>query len=185
MRLFIFAASLRKDSFNKKLAVLIGAKLEALGAEVDHADFREFDMPLYDGDLEASDGLPAGTQALADRIAAADGTIIVSPEYNFGVPGPLKNAIDWLSRIRPYPTVGKTGFLASAAPSLVGGARGIIALRPALSFMGMWLSGDSFSLAQAGQAFDENGGIEDEALDKLLDGMLARFVKVTGALQAD
>ena len=185
MRLFIFAASLRKDSFNKKLATLIAGKLKGLGAEMDHADFREFDMPLFDADLEASDGIPAGTQALANRISAADGTIIVSPEYNFGVPGPLKNAIDWLSRIRPYPTIGKPGFLASAAPSLVGGSRGIIALRPSLSFMGMWLSGDSFSLAQAGQAFDEHGGIKDEVLDKMLDGMLDRFVKVTDSLKID
>ena len=185
MRLFIFAASLRKESLNKKLATLIAGKLERLGADVDHADFREFDMPLFDGDLEASDGIPSGTQALADRILAADGVIIVSPEYNFGVPGPLKNAIDWLSRIRPYPTIGKPCFLASAAPSLVGGSRGIIALRPALSFMGMWLSGDSFSLAQAAQAFDEQGGIKDEALDKMLDGMLKRFVKVTGSLKIE
>jgi NAD(P)H-dependent FMN reductase len=183
MRLLIFAASLRKESFNKKLASLIAAKLEGQGLDVDHADFREFDMPLYDADLEASDGLPTGTQALADRISAADGLVIVSPEYNLGVPGPLKNAIDWLSRIKPFPTDGKPGFLASAAPSLVGGARGLIALRPTLSYMGMWLSGESFSLAQARQAFDEQGGLADQALDEMLDGMLNRFVKVTGALK--
>jgi len=185
MRIFIFAASLRKGSLNKKLASLIAGKLETYGVEVDHADFRAFDMPLYDGDLEASAGIPAGTQALADRISAADGTVIVSPEYNYGVPGPLKNAVDWLSRIKPYPTTGKPAFLASAAPGLVGGARGLIALRPALSFLGMWLSGDSFSLAQAGQAFDEQGGLKDEALDGMLDGMLDRFVRVTGSLKID
>ena len=185
MRLFIVAASLRKESLNKKLAGLIATKLESLGADVDHADFRDFDMPLFDGDLEASDGIPAGTQALADRISASDGIVIVSPEYNYGVPGPLKNAIDWLSRIRPYPTVGKPGFLASAAPSLVGGARGLIALRPSLSFLGVWLSGDSFSLAQAGQAFDDQGAITDEALDKMLDGMLSRFVAVAGSLKTE
>ena len=185
MRLFIFAASLRKDSFNKKLASLIAGKLEGYGVDVDLADFRAFEMPLYDGDLEASAGIPAGTQALADRISAADGVVIVSPEYNYGVPGPLKNAVDWLSRIKPYPTSGKPGFLASAAPSLVGGARGLIALRPSLSFLGMWLSGDSFSLAQAGQAFDDQGGLTDEAPDKLLDGMPGRFVKVTGSLKLD
>lgn len=182
MRLFIFAASLRKDSFNKKLASLITRKLEGKGIDMDHAKFSEFDMPLFDADLEASDGIPAGTQALADRIMGADGTVIVSPEYNFGVPGPLKNAIDWLSRIRPYPTIGKPCFLASAAPSLVGGSRGIIALRPSLSFMGMWLSGDSFSLAQAGQAFSDDGAIKDDALDQLLDGMLEKFVKATDLL---
>ncbi len=183
MRILVFAGSLRKESVNKKLANLIAGKLDALGADVDIADFREFDMPLFDGDLEVSDGIPAGTQELAKRITAADAIVIVSPEYNYGVPGPLKNAIDWLSRIRPYPTIGKICFLASAAPSLVGGARGLIAIRPALSFMGLWLSGDSFSLAQANQAFEVNGGLVDADLDQMLDGMLDRFVKVTGSAQ--
>lgn len=182
MRIFVFAASLRKESLNKKLALLIAQKLEAAGVDVDYADFRDFEMPVFDGDLEVAHGIPAGTQSLADRIAAADSTVIVSPEYNFGVPGPLKNAVDWLSRIRPYPTIGKPGFLASAAPGVVGGARGLIALRPSLSFMGMWLSGDSFSLAQANQALDDNGDIKDAALDQMLDGMLDRFVKATGSL---
>ena len=185
MRILVFAASLRKESLNKKLAVLICQKLEATGAEVDHADFRDFEMPVFDGDLEASDGIPAGTRRLADRILGADGVVIVSPEYNYGVPGPLKNAVDWLSRIRPYPTIGKPAFLASAAPSVVGGARGLIALRPSLSFMGMWLSGDSFSLAQANQAFDEDGALINEDLDRMLDGMLGKFVKATGSLRLD
>lgn len=183
MRILVFAGSLRKDSVNKKLATVIAGKLDVLGAEVDLADFREFEMPLFDGDLEVLEGIPAGTQELADRIAIADAIVIVSPEYNYGVPGPLKNAIDWLSRIRPYPTIGKICFLASAAPSMVGGARGLIAIRPALSFMGLWLSGDSFSLAQANKAFGDDGGLIDDGLDKMLDGMLDRFVKVTGSAQ--
>ena len=149
--------------------------------ERDLAKFREFEMPLFDGDLQAADGVPAGTQQLANRIGASDGVVIVSPEYNYGVPGPLKNAIDWLSRFRPFPTAGKTCFLASAAPGLVGGARGLIALRPALSFMGMWLSGDSFSLAQANQAM-VGGKIVDDELDEMLDGMLDRFTKVTSSI---
>ncbi len=181
MRIRVFAGSLRKESLNKKLATLIAGKLGVLDVDVDFADFKEFDMPLFDGDLEVSDGIPAGTQELAKRITAADAIVIVAPEYNYGVPGPLKNAIDWLSRIRPYPTIGKICFLASAAPSLVGGARGLIAIRPALSFMGLWISGDSFSLAQANQAFEDDGGLVDAGLDKMLDGMLERFVKVTGS----
>lgn len=179
MRILVFAGSLRKESFNKKLATIIAKKIGKLGVEVDHPDFREFLMPIYDGDLEASDGLPGGTIALGQRIGASDGLVIVSPEYNFGVPGPLKNAIDWLSRIRPYPTIGKTCFLASAAPSLVGGARGLIALRPSLSLMGMWLSGDSFSLAQAGQAFNDEDGLGDKELEKMLDEMLESFILFT------
>ncbi|MBK18162.1 MAG: NADPH-dependent FMN reductase [Rhodospirillaceae bacterium] len=183
MRIFVFAGSLRKDSVNKKLAGLISQKLEGLGAEVDFADFREFEMPLYDNDIEQSDGLPAGAQGLADRISASDAFVIVTPEYNHSIPGPLKNAIDWISRIRPYPTAGKICFLASAAPSMVGGSRAVIALRPVLSPMGAWLSGDSFSLAQANQAFDDNGGLANADIEKLLDGMLDRFVKVSASAQ--
>lgn len=185
MRILVFAASLRKESLNKKLAVLISQKLDTAGVEVDHADFGDFPMPVFDGDLEASDGIPAGTRKLADRILGADGIVIVSPEYNYGVPGPLKNAVDWLSRIRPYPTIDKPAFLASAAPGVVGGARGLLALRPSLSFMGMWLSGDSFSLAGAGQAFNDDGTLNNEDLDRMLDGMLGKFVKATGSLKLD
>jgi NAD(P)H-dependent FMN reductase len=185
MRILVFAASLRKESLNKRLAVLISRKLEAAGVTVDYATINEFEMPVFDGDLEAREGVPATTQVLADRILAADGVVIVSPEYNHGVAAPLKNVIDWLSRIRPYPTIGKTGFLASAAPSVVGGARGIIALTPSLSFLGMWLSGDSFALAQANQAFDDDGTLKNEDLDKMLDGMLDKFVKATGSLKLD
>lgn len=182
MRILVFAGALRKESLNKKLAALIARKLESGGADVDHADFREFEMPVYDGDLETSDGIPPGTRELANRILAADGLVIVSPEYNHGVAAPLKNAIDWLSRIRPYPTIGKPGFLASAAPSPVGGSRGVIALLPSLSFMGMWLSGDAFTLALANQAFKDDGTLNNEDLDKMLDGMLANFVKAVGSL---
>ena len=95
MRILVFAGSLRKESLNYKLAEIISSKLQKIVVEVDLAKFREFEMPLFDGDLQATDGVPAGTQQLANRIGASDGVVIVSPEYNYGVPGPLKNAIDW------------------------------------------------------------------------------------------
>lgn len=182
MKILIWPGSLRADSFNRKLANVIDSKLSANGVETDPIDMHDFQMPLYDGDIEAASGLPPTTTALADRIQAADGFVLVMPEYNFGVPGPVKNAIDWISRIRPYPTVGKTCFLASAAPGLVGGARGIIALRPALSFMGAWLVPDSFSLAQAGQAFSDEGDLAADDMNTMLDGMLDKFVAATGSL---
>jgi NAD(P)H-dependent FMN reductase len=183
MQVFAFAGSLRRGSVNKKLVALAARKLEAKGVAVDHADFRAFEMPVYDGDLEDSDGIPAGARALADRIIAADGIVIGTPEYNFGVPGPLKNAVDWVSRIRPYPTNGKPGLLLSASPGLVGGSRGAIALRVSLAAMGMWLAGDVFSLARADQAFDESGALKDDGLDKRLDGTLDTFVSAVGSLR--
>ena len=101
MRVFAFAASLRRDSFNRKLIRLAAQASERAGASVDHADFHEFDMPLYDGDVEAASGIPAGAQKLRERFLSADAFMISTPEYNYSIPGVLKNAIDWVSRATP------------------------------------------------------------------------------------
>src|SRR5262249_12244463 len=129
MKILAFAASLRADSLNKKLLrIAIEAAREA-GAEVDHADFREFMMPLYDGDMQTTTGFPEGAQELQRRLDAADGILISSPEYNFSIPGTLKNAIDWVSRMRPVPWRGKSALLLAASTSLAGGIRGLWQLR--------------------------------------------------------
>jgi multimeric flavodoxin WrbA len=82
---------------------------------------REFDTPSYDGDVEASEGFPAGAEELRRRLEACDGFVISSPEYNASMPGVLKNAIDWASRFRPQPFHERHGLLLSASPSMVGG----------------------------------------------------------------
>src|SRR5438046_800336 len=120
MKILAFAASLRAASLNRKLISLAIAAARDAGAEVDHADFHEFDMPVYDGDVEAASGVPPGGLELVRRIAAADALMISTPEYNFGIPGPFKNALDWVSRHKPMPLKGQIGYLLSASPSLVG-----------------------------------------------------------------
>ena len=182
MKILAFSASVRTGSLNTRLIRLIAHKLTAMGVEVDLADFHEFDMPLYDGNLEAAEGVPEGTRKLAERIRGADGIVVSSPEFNHGVAAPLKNAVDWLSRIKPPPTVGKPYFIASAAPSMVGGWRGVIALMPSLTYLGMWVSPDTFCLAQANKAFNQDGGLVDETLDKMLDGMVDKFVTAVRTL---
>lgn len=185
MKVLVFAASLRKASINKKLASLIATKLEALGCEVDHEkDFHAFDMPYYDGDIEDAEGLPPGAVHFVDRIKAADGMVIVMPEYNHSIPGSLKNAIDWMSRVRPYPTIGKTVMLASAAISVVGGYRGMMAMLETLGLLGAWVSPGKFGLAQSNQAFNDDGTLTNEDLDRMLDQMLEEFVAVTKAKNA-
>jgi NAD(P)H-dependent FMN reductase len=96
-RLLAFAASFRRNSWNRKLITLAADLAREGGADVDLADFREFDMPLYDGDVQAEPGIPPGAEEMARRVAAVDGIVIASPEYNFSMPGTLKNAIDWVS----------------------------------------------------------------------------------------
>ena len=182
MKVFVFAASLRKASVNKKLAALIARKLATRGCEVDHeADFHAFDMPYYDGDLEDAEGLPPGCVHFVERIAAADAMVIVTPEYNHSIPGTLKNAIDWMSRVRPYPTIGKTVMVAAAAQSMVGGYRGLMAIQEPLSLLGAWVSPGKFGLAQAAQAFDDSGELKNPDIDKLLNSMLDEFVATAAA----
>jgi chromate reductase, NAD(P)H dehydrogenase (quinone) len=184
MRLFAFAASLRKDSLNRKLLRVAAGYAEKAGATLDLADFHEFDMPLYDGDVETASGIPTGAQKLRERFLAADAFLIASPEYNFGTPGTLKNAIDWLSRATPIAWRGKPGLLMSASPSLVGGNRGLWATRPALEVTGAILYPDMFSLASAHQAFDESGALEDAQMAGRLEKNVGAFLKMARALTA-
>ena len=184
MRLLAFAASLKRESLNRKLLHLAVELAREAQVEVDLAHFREFDMPLYDADLQNSTGFPEGARELARRIEAVDGLMIASPEYNYSLPGTLKNAIDWVSRMKPMPLRGKHGVLLAASTSLVGGSRGLWALRVPLEGLGVMLLPDMFALAQAPQAFDEHGKLKDpelqERLRKLVHGYLEMGKKLTG-----
>jgi NAD(P)H-dependent FMN reductase len=163
------------------LLSLVVERIKTHGIEIDLAEFRQIALPLYDGDLEAQ-GLPESATKLASRIAAVDGLVLVSPEYNFSVPGTLKNTIDWVSRCKPMPLRGKTALLASASPSLAGGNRGLWALRVPLEVLGVHVHPDMFSLAQAHQAFDESGQLKDPGLTKMLDRIVTGFVATATAL---
>ena len=175
MRLFAFAGARRAGSLNRKLLGIAAGLAGQHGLDVEIGELRDFDMPLYDGDLEASSGVPAGAQALGAKIAAVDGLLVASPEYNFSIPGVLKNAIDWLSRMNPMPLRGKRAFLLSASPSLVGGNRGLWALRVPLETLGVHVFPEMYSLASAHEKLGEDD-ITDPLLAKLLDGMVERFV---------
>jgi NAD(P)H-dependent FMN reductase len=176
MKLLVFPGSRRADSLNRRLAQRAADAATRHGATVDFAELREFDVPLYDGDDETRAGVPAGAKALADRLSAADGFVIASPEYNFSVPGVLKNLVDWTSRLSPQPWRGKPGLLLSASPSLVGGNRGLWTLRVPLEVLGAHLHPDMFSLATAHESFAADGSLGDAALAKRLDGLVADFV---------
>jgi NAD(P)H-dependent FMN reductase len=182
MRLFAFAAAFRRDSLNRKLVRLAVAAAERVGATVDLADFHEFDMPIYDGDVEATSGVPAGAQKLRERFLAADAFLISSPEYNGSIPGTLKNAIDWVTRVNPVAWRGKPGFLLSASPSLVGGNRGLWALRVPLEITGACLHPDMFSLPSAHHAFDDTGSFTDEKMGARLDKLVAAFLVTARAI---
>src|SRR5262245_56493582 len=159
VRFLVFGASLRKGSLNNRLADLVATVLEENGGTVDHACLAEFECPPYDADLEHDDGVPEGARKLRDRLRAADALALASPEYNASMPGILKNIIDWTGRLRPQPFNGRQTLLLSASPSMVGGNRGLWALRIPLEHLGARVYPDMFSLAQAHEAFDADGHI--------------------------
>jgi chromate reductase len=181
VRFLVFSASLRADSFNTRLARLVARTMEAGAGTVDLASMREFDAPSFDGDVETAEGLPAGAIAFGQRLEAADGFVIVSPEYNASMPGVLKNAIDWVSRARPQPFNERHGLLMSASPSMTGGNRGLWALRVPLEHLGARVYPDMFSLAQAHHALDDNGEIASDQLRERFENTITKFMDLVEA----
>ena len=178
MKLLMFAASLRKDSFNKHLIRLAARAATELQCTIDLAEFSEFDLPLYNFDMQTTQGIPENVTKFIKRMHDADGLVISSPEYNFSTPGTLKNFIDWVSRVTPMPWGKQQICLMSASPSMVGGNRGLWATRVPLESCGAFVFPNMFSLAGAGQAFDEHGEFKDPAMMERLQQNIAEFIKV-------
>ncbi|WP_413587503.1 NADPH-dependent FMN reductase [Bdellovibrio sp. HCB274] len=177
MKIFCFAPVLRKGSYNKKLIRIAKSFAEEFpGAEVELCEFNEFPMPLYDGDLETEKGIPDGVNKLAEKITGADAIIISSPEYNGSIPGPFKNAIDWLSRLKPVPLEGKQILLIGASISQFAAIKGNFHSRVPLHVLKAFVYPDYFGVAFAETAYDEQDQLKDqkqtERLKKLVHGFL-------------
>jgi NAD(P)H-dependent FMN reductase len=184
MKFLVIPGSLRKDSYNRKVAVLAAGALRAKGHEVDHIDMRDYEMPLYDGDLESEKGLPDGAVRFRARIAAAHGVVLCTPEYNNGVPGMMKNAIDWASRGKDQPMKGKIVALMSASPGPYGGARALLAWRPTFRLNGATIISPELAVTFAGKAFTAEGAFVEESHAKQLNAVLDELVRVTKALSS-
>jgi NAD(P)H-dependent FMN reductase len=176
----VFAGSLRERSLNTRLAGLAADTLRANGGVVDQAAMADFDCPSFDQDAQASDGIPPGAGEFRRRLEANDAFVIASPEYNASIPGVLKNAIDWVSRFRPQPFNERHCLLLSASPSMVGGNRGLWALRIPLEHLGARVYPDMFSLAQAHLALDEDG-IASESLRSRFEANIVNFMALAEA----
>ncbi|MFD3697030.1 NADPH-dependent FMN reductase [Streptomyces sp. NPDC058646] len=181
MRVLVLSGSSRTGSVNARLAALVAGLVTRAGATADPATLGDFPMPPYDGDAEADGGMPQGALALRERIEAAQALVIASPEYNASVPGVVKNAIDWVSRFRPQPFKDQQTLLVSASPSLVGGNRGLWALRVPLEHLGARVYPDMFSLAMAHQAFTEDGALLDAGLAERLGATIDSFLDLAEA----
>jgi chromate reductase, NAD(P)H dehydrogenase (quinone) len=181
IRYLVFSASMRADSFNTRLAHLAADVLKERGAVVDYASFAEFDAPSFNGDDEVAGLYPAGPIELDRRLKNSDAFVISSPEYNASMPGSLKNVIDWVSRCKPQPFNELHGLLLSASPSMVGGNRGLWALRVPFEHLGARVFPDMFSLAQAHKSFDESGRLLDAELQRRFDSNVEGFMSLVEA----
>lgn len=167
--------SLRKGSFNRMLAEALPA-LAPAGMTITASP--PIEMPLFNADVQAQ-GFPAPATALADAIRAADGVIFVTPEYNFSLPGGLKNAIDWISRMKEHPFVGKPVAIQSASPGPVGGARMQYDLRKMMVFLeALTFTKPEIFVSNCASKFDEKAGtLTDETTRKFVRQQLEGFAK--------
>ncbi|MCL4066456.1 NAD(P)H-dependent oxidoreductase [Pseudomonas sp. GX19020] len=165
------AGALRQGSTNRMLLREARAAFgPALQLEAD------LNLPLYDGDLESTEGYPAGVTRLYDQIAEADAVVISTPEYNKAPPGVLKNALDWVSRIKGNPWEDKPVAIISAAGGRGGGDRSQFALRLMLTpFQPRLLTGPELLVADSSNAFDEEGHLKDPRYRKVLDQLMAKL----------
>ncbi len=188
-RILAFAGSLRKGSLNKKAASAAAALARAAGAEVTLIDLADYPLPVYDGDLEEREGLPEGARRLKALFKEHDGLLISAPEYNGSIPGPLKNAIDWVSRAeegeKPLAAfAGKTGAVMSASPGALGGLRGLAVLRAVLEGLGVMLVPQQVAVSAAHEAFAEDGSFKDPRRAAAVQAMVERLAAVLRALGA-
>ncbi len=178
LNVLVIRGSLRKGSFNAALARMAPQLAPPSLKFHDAPSFA--DMPIYDFDIQNSTGFPPQVTAWADAIRAADGILIVSPEYNWSIPGGLKNAIDWVSRMKEQPFAGKPVAVQSAAGGLLGGSRMQYHLRQSLTSLDVvWFGRPEVIVTFAAQKFDPATlELKDQTAIDMVKAQLAGFEKL-------
>jgi chromate reductase, NAD(P)H dehydrogenase (quinone) len=180
IRILGMSGSLRKASYNA-MALRAAQKLVPAGATMETFDIAP--IPLYNEDVKAA-GFPSSVQDFRDRIAAADALLIVTPEYNYSIPGVLKNAIDWASRPPNQPFNEKPIAIMGASPGMLGSARAQYHLRQCFVFLnGRLVNKPEVMIAAANTKFSEAGELTDEAAKKLIGELLQSLVDFTKRLR--
>ena len=183
-RILAFSGSARRDSLNKKLLAVAIEATRAAGAEVSLVDFKELPIPLYEGDLEEEEGIPANARKLIDLVTQHAGLLIASPEYNSQMTPLLKNVIDWCTRVDENPLEGKVAAIVSASPGMFGGIRSQTLARQLLTHLGCHVIPLSCVLPRADKAFDEHGALQEERSRRSVQAITTELVRVTARLQA-
>lgn len=188
-KILAFAGSTRTASYNKMLVKIAGSGAENAGAEVTYIDLRDLPMPLFDEDLEATEGIPENVRKFKELMIAHQGLLIASPEYNSSITAVFKNAIDWASRPQP----GEAGLAAfnnkvaaimSASPGGLGGLRGLVHLRSLLENINVMVIPDQKAISQAFQAFNPDGTLQDAKQQEAVQHIGAKLAGILAKLSA-
>lgn len=182
-KILVFAGSIRSGAYSGKTADVAWKELAQQGAEVTRISLADYPLPIMDQDLEAEKGVPENAYKLARLLAAHDGVLIATPEYNGGMPPLLKNAIDWISRVRtdngkrlqPFP--GKVIAICSSSDGHWGGIRSAAHLRQVLSHIQTEVIAPQCSVPNAGEAFDEDGAFREERLRKSMQRVCRTLIE--------
>lgn len=182
-KILLFAGSTRSGAFSIRTADAAMKELALQGADVTRISLGDYPLPIMNQDLEREEGIPDNAMKLARLIAAHDGLLIASPEYNASIPPLLKNALDWVSRVRQdkgqpfHPYAGKVAGLCSSSDGNFGGARGLYHLRAVLMNCQVEIVTPQCSVARASQAFDENGELKEERVRKMMANVCATLIE--------
>lgn len=182
-RILVFAGSIRTGAFSGQTADAAMKELAQQGAEVTRISLADYPLPIMDQDLEKEKGIPENAYRLGRLIAAHDGVLIASPEYNASIPPLLKNAIDWVSRIskdggKPLrPWAGKSIGLCSSSDGNFAGIRGLYHLRAVLMNCKADIITQQCSVARAQDAFDENGDFRDDRTRGMMEAVCSSLIE--------
>jgi len=181
MRVVLMGGSLRPESLNTRLLGHLATELGARGHEVTSFAGGALRLPLYEEGL----AVPAGVQALHGALLKAQGAVIVSPEYNAGIPGHMKNAVDWPSTMRPNPWQDLPVLLCAASPGALGGARGLVPWRLTLANMGALVCPDAITIPHADRQLDGAGVPADPRTAGFVVKALERFLGLAARLRPE
>lgn len=182
-KILAFAGSARRDSLNKKLLHVVVEATRAAGGEVTVIDLNDLPMPLYHGDLEDREGLPANAQKMVELVLAHDALLIASPEYNSMITPLFKNTIDWCTRADDNPLIGKVAAVVSASPGQFGGVRSMQLARALLTHLGCLVIPAACTVAKADAAFDEEGKLRDPRTQQAAEKVARQLVATTTKLR--
>lgn len=185
-KILAFSGSTRTGSFNQKLLDIAVTTVRDIGGEVNHISLRDFEMPLYNGDLESDSGIPDTAMRLKALMKEHQGLLLACPEYNSSITPLLKNTIDWLSRpvegeapLAPF--TGKVAGLISASPGQLGGLRGLVHVRSILSNIGVLVLPTQVAVGQAHESISESA-VTNQRSAEMLDQLCQQLVDTTKRL---